>query len=48
MKMGTTAGGIHFLLREEEKFRFCLIKCEMSTAPPNRDMELAAVYMTLS
>lgn len=29
MKMGTTAGGIHFLLREEEKFRFCLIKCEM-------------------
>lgn len=48
MKMGTTAGGINFLLGEEEKFKFSIIKREMSTAPPNRDMELAAVYITLS
>lgn len=45
--MGITKGGINFLVGEEEKFEFCLIKLEMFTEHQNKDLALAIAYKNL-
>lgn len=45
--MGTTVGGVNGLVEEEEKFRFCLTKLELSIGQLNGGLELVVAYMKL-
>lgn len=38
---------MNFLVEEEEKFRFCLNKLEISIGHTNGDIELAVIYVNL-